>query len=129
MVLLLFSWIIESCRILLNFSAGLSSKILYLQFGLTFSIYCLNDEPFFDRMKNDAFTAKKANGTLSHPLPIKYNFKILGSSGIRRGDTFNIIGIPIKYQTSGLFQVTQIEHTIQSMKWTTLVQGEYRQQQ
>jgi hypothetical protein len=94
-----------------------------------FVIYCLNDESFFDRMKNDAFNDNKGKGTLSHPLPIKYNFKILGSSGIRRGDTFNIIGIPIKYQTSGLFQVTQVEHQIQGMMWTTEVTGEYRQQQ
>jgi hypothetical protein len=94
-----------------------------------FAIYCLNDESFFDRMKNDAFNDNKGKGTLSHPLPIKYNFKILGSSGIRRGDTFNIIGIPVKYQTSGLFQVTQIEHQVQGMMWTTDVTGEYRQQQ
>lgn len=94
-----------------------------------FVIYCLNDESFFDRMKNDAFNDNKGKGTLSHPLPIKYNFKILGSSGIRRGDTFNIIGIPVKYQTSGLFQVTQVEHQIEGMMWTTEVTGEYRQQQ
>jgi len=94
-----------------------------------FAIYCLNDESFFDRMKNDAFNDNKGKGTLSHPLPIKYNFKILGSSGIRRGDTFNIVGIPIKYQTSGLFQVTQVEHQIEGVMWTTEVTGEYRQQQ
>ena len=94
-----------------------------------FAIFCLNDESFFDRIKNDAFNDNKGKGTLSHPLPIKYNFKILGSSGIRRGDTFNIVGIPVKYQTSGLFQVTQIEHQVQGMMWTTDVTGEYRQQQ
>lgn len=94
-----------------------------------FVIYCLNDEPFFDRMKNDAFTAKKGTGTLSHPLPIKYNFKVMGTSGIRRGDTFNINGIPTKYAKHGLFQVTQIEQNLQGMMWTTNVTGEYRQQQ
>jgi hypothetical protein len=103
------------------------SNVAYLK--IFFAIFCLNDESFFDRMKNDAFNDNKGKGTLSHPLPIKYNFKILGSSGIRRGDTFNIIGIPLKYQTSGLFQVTQIEHQIQGMTWTTDVTGEYRQQQ
>jgi hypothetical protein len=93
----------------------------------TFAIYCLNDEPFFDRMKNDAFAAKKKTGTLSHPLPIKYNFKIMGTSGIRRGDTFNIYGIPDKYRTHGLFQVTQIEQNLEGMYWTTNITGEYRQ--
>lgn len=94
-----------------------------------FVIYCLNDEPFFDRMKNDSFTDKKGKGTLSHPLPIKYNFKVLGTSGIRRGDTFNIIGIPAKYARHGLFQVTQIEQNLEGMMWTTNVTGEYRQKQ
>jgi hypothetical protein len=93
----------------------------------TFAIYCLNDEPFFDRMKNDAFSAKKNTGTLSHPLPIKYNFKIMGTSGIRRGDTFNIIGIPEKYRKHGLFQVTQLEQSLENMSWTTNITGEYRQ--
>lgn len=94
----------------------------------TFAIYCLNDEPFFDRMKNDAFSRKNRNGTLSHPLPIKYNFKIMGTSGIRRGDTFNVYGIPEKYRKHGLFQVTQIEQNLQGMSWTTNITGEYRQQ-
>lgn len=94
-----------------------------------FVIYCLNDEPFFDRMKNDAFSDNKKNGTLSHPLPIKYNFKIMGTSGIRRGDMFNINGIPRKYAKHGLFQVTQIEQNVEGMMWTTNVTGEYRQKQ
>ena len=64
---------------------------------------------------------------LSHPLPIKYSFKILGTSGLRRGDMFNIIGIPAKYAKYGLFQITQVEHTIENMNWFTLVKGEYRQ--
>ena len=93
----------------------------------TFAIYCLNDEPFFDRMKNDAFKLKKGTGTLSHPLPIKYNFKIMGTSGIRRGDTFNVYGIPEKYRIHGLFQVTQIEQNLEGMSWTTNITGEYRQ--
>jgi hypothetical protein len=92
-----------------------------------FAIYCLNDEPFFDRMKNDAFSAKRGTGTLSHPLPIKYNFKIMGTSGIRRGDTFNVFGIPEKYRKHGLFQVTQVEQSLEGMAWTTDVTGEYRQ--
>ena len=70
-----------------------------------------------------------SNKRLSHPLPIKYTFKILGISGLRRGDMFNIIGIPAKYAKYGLFQVTEIEHSIEGMKWTTQVKGEYRQVQ
>jgi hypothetical protein len=95
-----------------------------------FRIYCCRDTKYLNILKVNAMSVSSGGGgRLSHPLPIKYSFTILGKSGIRRGDTFNIIGIPEKYANHGLFQVTQIEHTIQSMKWTTLVQGEYRQQQ
>lgn len=93
-------------------------------------IYCYDDTDFFEKMKNYYFKNKygtnKPNG-LSHPLPIKYSFTILGNSGIRRGDIFNINGIPSKYKDHGLFQVTEIEHTISDMKWTTTVTGQYRQ--
>lgn len=97
-----------------------------------FVIYCLDDEPLFDRLKNDAFAKKHTDkatksGTLSHPLPIKYNFKVLGTSGMRRGDTFNIEGIPKKYANKGLFQITQIEHNVEGMMWTTNITGDYRQ--
>ena len=99
-------------------------------FKQKFRIYCCRDTKYLNILKTNAMgVTSGGGGRLSHPLPIKYSFTILGKSGIRRGDTFNIIGIPEKYAKNGLFQVTQIEHTIQGMKWTTTVQGEYRQQQ
>ena len=97
-----------------------------------FQIFCMDDEPLLDRLKNDAFTNKKADTTakgLSHPLPIKYIFKVLGTSGFRRGDTFNIIGIPQKYEKHGLFQIIEIEHNVSGNTWTTSVTGQYHQVQ
>lgn len=97
-----------------------------------FTIFCMDDEPLFDKLKNDAFANKNKGTTekgLSHPLPIKYTFKVLGTSGFRRGDTFNIIGIPTKYAKHGLFQITEIEHNVSGMTWTTTVTGQYRQTQ
>ncbi len=97
-----------------------------------FTIFCMDDEPLFDKLKNDAFASKNSGTTekgLSHPLPIKYTFKVLGTSGFRRGDTFNIIGIPTKYAKHGLFQITEIEHNVSGMTWTTSVTGQYRQTQ
>ena len=99
------------------------------QFDSLFQVYCFDDAAYFDRLKNDAFSAKFGLGSLSHPLPIKYTFKVLGTSGFRRGDTFNIIGIPSKYAKHGLFQVTEIEHNVSGMAWTTSVTGQYRQMQ
>ena len=98
----------------------------------TFQIFCMDDEPLFDRLKNDAFANKNKGTTakgLSHPLPIKYTFKVLGTSGFRRGDTFNILGIPTKYAKHGLFQIIEIEHNVSGMTWTTSVTGQYRQMQ
>ena len=91
-----------------------------------FMIYSFDDTEFLDRLKREAF-GNKGEGSLSHPLPIKYSFKILGNSGIRRGDMFNISGIPAKYTTKGLFQVTQIEHSLEGNQWFTNITGDYRQ--
>jgi len=95
-------------------------------FKTNFQIFCLRDTAYFDRLKQDAINVK---GGLSHPLPIKYKFKTLGISGIRRGDTFHINGIPEKYAKDGIFQVTQVDHNISGMMWTTEVTGDFRAQQ
>ena len=96
------------------------------EFDNNYRIYCFDDKSYFDRLKNDAFQQKEG---YSHPLPIKYSFKTLGISGLRRGDTFIIKGIPDKYNKNGLFQITQIEHTLSGMLWTTSVTGEFRAKQ
>lgn len=58
-------------------------------------------------------------------LPIKFNFTIHGISGIRVGDTFNIIDLPGKYKTK-VFQVTQVAHDIAQNLWSTKVEGSMR---
>ena len=97
-------------------------------FDKNFKIYTFRDTNLFDVIKSQAMIGK-STGRLSHPLPIKYSFTILGSSGIRRGDMFNIIGIPEKYKKYGLFQVNSVEHSIEGMKWETTIEGLYRQEQ
>jgi hypothetical protein len=98
-----------------------------------FSVYCFKDSEYFDKLKNEQFSKKyngnikKSNPGLSHPLPINYSFKILGNSGIRRGDVFKIKGIPEKYSKYGIFQVTEIEHSLDGMQWVTNINGQYRQ--
>ena len=79
-------------------------------------------------MLNEGLLGKGNNsiGQLNVPLlPIKFNFTIHGVSGIRVGDTFNIIDLPGKYKTK-VFQVTQVEHTIAQNIWTTKVEGSMR---
>lgn len=100
----------------------------FTEFNKNFKIYCCDDTQLFDIMKNNAFEAYSGVEKTSHPLPIKYTFKILGKSGLRRGDTFNVIGIPKKYRDYGFFQITQVEQTIESNNWYTTVVGQYFQQ-
>jgi hypothetical protein len=92
-------------------------------------IYTLQDGNYFDRLKNDAFSPQGTgkNSRLSQPLPIKYTFTTMGITGIRRGDMFNVLGIPEKYADHGMFQVTQVEQELNGMEWKTTVTGEYRQ--
>ena len=102
------------------------------KFKEVFQIFVLKDQAYFDVLKQNAFAIrvkKNSNGTeqgLGVPMPIKYSFKTVGISGLRRGDMFNIIGIPSKYKDNGLFQITEVEQTISDMKWETSITGEYR---
>ena len=99
----------------------------------SFGIYCLNDPIYFDILKNTKFQNYfiKEGGTnlLSPLLPITYKFKILGCSGIRRWDSFRILGIPERYASRGIWQITEVEHGLSGMQWVTEVTGTYRQLQ
>jgi len=97
-------------------------------FSDNFRFYTFRDTNLFNIIKNNSLLGQNP-GKLSHPLPIKYTFTILGTSGIRRGDMFNIVGIPEKYRKYGLFQVNSVEHSIEGMKWETTIEGLYRQVQ
>jgi hypothetical protein len=96
-------------------------------FRQNFRIYCCDDTQLFDILKNNAYEANKSSNKTSILLPIKYRFKILGKSGLRRGDVFNIWGIPKKYRDNGFFQIVEIEQTLQGNSWTTNITGQYRQ--
>jgi hypothetical protein len=96
-----------------------------------FVIHCFDDSDFFDLLKNHYIRGKYKDESnpkgLSTLIPIKYSFTILGNSGIRRGDVFRISGIPKKYSEKGIFQITEIEHTLEQGKWITQVSGLFRQ--
>lgn len=102
------------------------------KFKQIFQVFVLKDQSYFDVLKQNAFAVRVKNNKngenlgLGVPMPIKYTFKILGISGLRRGDMFNITGIPNKYRDNGLFQITEVEHTVFDMKWETNITGEYR---
>ena len=99
----------------------------------SFGIYCLNDPIYFDILKNtkfqNYFIEEGGTNLLSPLLPITYKFKILGCSGIRRWDSFRILGIPERYASRGIWQITEVEHGLSGMQWVTEVTGTYRQLQ
>jgi hypothetical protein len=109
----------------LDVSSGTSTaEALFRQ---NFRVYCCDDTQLFDILKTNAHEANKNTNKTSILLPIKYKFKILGKSGLRRGDVFNIWGIPKKYRENGFFQIIDIEQSLQGNMWTTTVIGQYRQ--
>ena len=99
----------------------------FVEFNKNFKIYCCDDVQLFDIMKNNAYENYKDANKTSQPLPIRYTFTILGKSGLRRGDIFNVWGIPKKYRDNGFFQIVEMEHTLQGNSWTTTITGQYRQ--
>jgi hypothetical protein len=105
-------------------SGTASAESLFRQ---NFRIYCCDDTQLFDILKTNAYEANKNSNKTSILLPIKYTFKILGKSGLRRGDVFNIWGIPKKYRDNGFFQIVEVEQNLQGNMWTTTVTGQYRQ--
>lgn len=109
----------------LDVSSGSSSA--ETAFRNNFRIYCCDDTQLFDILKTNAYEANNDSNKTSILLPIKYTFKILGKSGLRRGDVFNIWGIPKKYRDNGFFQIINIEQNLQGSMWTTTVTGQYRQ--
>lgn len=96
-------------------------------FRTNFRVYTCRNTDLLDYLKNKGAVSPENKGRLSQPLPIKYSFTIVGTSGIRRGDMFNINGIPKKYKQRGLFQISGLEHTIEGSKWVTKVEALYRQ--
>lgn len=66
--------------------------------------------------------------TVSILLPIKFTFTVHGISGIKRGDTFVVNGLPDTYdESNGFFQVLSVKHTVQDMIWKTTIEGGFRQ--
>ena len=96
-------------------------------FRQNFRVYTCKNTDLLDYLKNDGALKAKNKGRLSQPLPIKYSFTVFGTSGIQRGDMFNVNGIPSKYKKKGLFQITGLEHSIEGSKWVTKVEALYRQ--
>jgi hypothetical protein len=85
-----------------------------------------NDSSIFSAFKDKKFKAEAGNGGPAPLMNINFTFKVHGISGIKRGDKFNVNGIPDTYRTRGFFQVLSVKHVIDGMVWTTEVTGGFR---
>lgn len=83
-----------------------------------------DNDILFRKIYNESVGGVEENTSIL--LPIKFNFKIHGISGIKVGDKFRILDLPQKYSTSGVFQVTDISNELNGMQWTTTVEGQFR---
>ena len=82
-----------------------------------------------DELGNGAIPPAGTEGQTKNSvlLPIKFNFTIPGVSGLKIGDIFKIIDLPKKYRDR-VFQVTQVEHSIDDSGWSTTVNAQIRNQ-
>jgi len=85
-----------------------------------------NDSSIFSAFKDKKFKATAGTGQTAPLMNINFSFKVHGISGIKRGDKFNVNGIPDTYRTRGFFQVLSVKHVIDGMLWTTEVTGGFR---
>ena len=90
-----------------------------------------DDELLFKQKRNENNpnykpSSNEIKGTGPLMGMLKYNFEVHGNSGFNHGDTFGIIGIPEKYNRTGAFTITNVEHTITGMMWTTSIEGQFR---
>jgi len=93
--------------------------------ALQFPIF--EDKALFAQKMAPAFgDQNKMTNPSGVPLPITYSFTVHGVSGIVHGDTFNIDGIPKKYEQGGFFQVMDVTHNLSGNTWTTSIKGDFR---
>lgn len=106
----------------------LSSAQLQLNGDLDKQAYFISydDKELFNDYKGGADTDSGDN--VSILFPIKFTFTVHGVSGIKRGDTFVVNGLPDNYgKAKGFFQVLSIKHTVEGMMWKITVEGGFRQ--
>ena len=88
-------------------------------------IGALEDPTIFTLLRHNFNEQEVENNTVSPLMPINFTFTIHGVSGIKRGDMFNVNGIPKQYE-KGFFQVISVKHTLDGMLWKTEITGGYR---
>jgi hypothetical protein len=92
------------------------------KFGNENKILIYKDEKFVLNKIQQTPQEKYKKPTLS---PIDINLTVDGFSGFRCGYCFNIDGIPEIYNQNGVFQITNVKHSINNEGWTTTIEAGY----
>jgi hypothetical protein len=80
------------------------------------------DDSFILEKISDNIKKKTRKPTLS---PIDVTLSIDGFSGFRCGYCFNIDGIPESYNKNGVFQITNVKHSLNNEGWITTIEAGY----
>ena len=59
-------------------------------------------------------------------IPLELSLEIDGIGGIYPGNSFHSTYLPTRYQKSTVFQAFDVNHTLDSSKWTTTITGKMR---
>lgn len=71
----------------------------------------------------DENKSKPAKSVLS---PIDISLTVDGFSGFNCGQYFEVDGIPEIYNRTGVFQITNIKHSISENEWITVIEASHR---
>jgi hypothetical protein len=87
--------------------------------------FLLKKYELYDSLKKEGDTIKEPEETTNPVLlPIKFNFTIHGTSGLKVGDCFKVIDLPKRYSDK-VFQIIHIEHEVGDL-WKTAVEAQIR---
>jgi hypothetical protein len=108
----------------INFKSKNGKEIMPLVFADKQTIQNIIFEP------NDPNDPKNANlpknPVRSTLTPIEISVTIDGLSGFTSGEYFNIDGVPETYNRDGVFQITNIKHSLNNDGWLTTLEAGWR---
>ena len=87
-----------------------------------------NMKPEFKGSVGYLTTQHGINKQLNTPLliPLELSLEIDGIGGIYPGNSFHSTYLPTRYQKSTVFQAFDVNHSLDSSKWTTTISGKMR---
>ena len=84
----------------------------------------VNENDLINAMKKKIYSSpEKNNSKYEFVIPADLDFDIKGISGLKIGDVFNLEMVPDFYNKNSVFQISGIDHSVQSNYWTTKIRA------